>query len=407
MVAESRPHPGFDTRLWAILAAGVLVAGVLAAVTRGEAYDMESYRLVRDALDHAPLHVYTDFEARGIIRWPYPPGFFPLIDLAGRLDGLASFDFLIRVPSILATAAIAWLVQDFLGRRGADPRTRLAAAALVSLGPAFLLTAGVHGQFDAVAILPGVAAVAVWERMDGPARAVVAGVLLGAGGAVKTYPLLLVLALLPSVRSRREAGVLLAATAAPLLVAFAPFALEGTLPERKIFEYRGLPGVGGLSLLVQPNVATGVLGMGAVPLNPLSTFLVEHGGVVVAAALLAVAAVGARSRAGALEMSVLLWLAVYAFGVNFFFQYLVWGLPFFLMAGYLREVAVAQLWLLGPAAVYYLRPWDETLVATAYTAAMLAAYAGVVYALVMVARRLWRRGGPAQSSAGGAGPRRT
>src|SRR5687767_11377424 len=138
MAAESRPGPW----LWAVLAAGVAVACVLAAVTRGEAYDMESYRLVRDALERAPLHVYTDFEAQGIIRWPYPPGYFPLVDLAGRLDGLVAFDFLIRLPSILATAAIAWLVQDVLGRRGADARTRLAAAALVSLGPAFLLTAG-------------------------------------------------------------------------------------------------------------------------------------------------------------------------------------------------------------------------------------------------------------------------
>lgn len=65
-------------------------------------------------------------------------------------------------------------------------------------------------------------------------------------------------------------------------------------------------------------------------------------------------------------MAVLLWLAVYAFGVNFFFQYLVWGLPFFVMAGYIRSTLVVQLLVLPPTLLFYLRPWHEVGVAAVY-----------------------------------------
>src|SRR5207302_10782054 len=105
---------------------------------------------------------------------------------------------------IAADAAIAWLVQAGLGRAGASDRTRLSACALVALGPAFALISGMHGQIDSVAILPAVLALVVWER-GGSRRALAAGLLIGRAASIKTAPGLMVLALLPSVRSRREA----------------------------------------------------------------------------------------------------------------------------------------------------------------------------------------------------------
>jgi len=395
----------FAPLLWAIIALGVVAATIIALSTAGDPYDMESFRLVRAALDRGPLEPYALFAHQGILRWPYPPAYFPWIWVSGSLAGHAlPFEFFVRLPSILADAGVAWLVQDFLGRRGADARTRLLAAALVALGPSFLAISGHHGQFDALAILPGVAAVSIWERAEtGAPRALAAGLLIGVGGALKTVPLLLLLALLPSVRSRREALTLLAAAALPLVVAFAPFAVAGKLPSPQVLTYRGLPGAGGLSLLAQPELSLATLGIRGTGFSGLSDALVRHGGLLVGAGLLAVAAVGARSRPRALDLAVLLWLAVYAFGVNFFFQYLLWGLPFFLMAGYVREVLVAQAVLLLPTLIFYLRPWHRPVVAVAYTAAMLLLLVACFGAFALLARRLLRTPFGAQSSAGRAG----
>lgn len=394
----------FRPLLWGVIALGALAATALALATHGDTFDMESYRLVRDGLDRGPLEPYAVFAQQGIVRWPYPPAFFPWIYASGHLAGHGlSFEFLIRLPSILADGALAWLVQDFLGHRGASGRVRLAAAALISLGPSFLAISGYHGQFDALAILPGVAAVSIWERTEGGSRALAAGLLIGVGGALKTVPLLLLLALLPSVRSRREALTLLAAAALPLAVALAPFALAGKLPPAIVFSYRGLPGAGGLSLLVQPDLSLGVLGIRGVQYSGLSVALGRHGALLVGAGLLAVAAVGVRSRARALDLAVLLWLAVYAFGVNFFFQYALWGLPFLLMAGYVREVLVAQAVLLPAALILYLRPWHRPIVGVAYTSAMLLVVAASLGGFALLARRLLRAPRDSQSSARTAG----
>lgn len=349
------------------------LALVIASLTRGEPFDMESFRLVRDALNRGPLDVYSYFAHRGVTRWPYPPAFFPWIWASGAVaaHGGPSFAFMIRVPTILADAAIAWIVQDWLGRIGRSAGERLLAAALVSLGPSFVVIAGYHGQFDAVAILPGVLAVSLWPRMRSPWRAVVVGLLIGLGGALKTVPLLLVLAVLPTARSRREFVTLLGAAAVPLLVAFAPYAVAGGLPAAHALSYRGLPGVGDLSLAAQPNLAQLALGIANPRASGLTEFLIRHGTLVVVAGLLAVAAIGAYTRAEAPQMATLLWLAVYAFGVNFFFQYLVWGLPFFLMAGYLRSVLWVQLLLILPTVLFYLGPWHAESLAVLYDVVMI------------------------------------
>jgi hypothetical protein len=380
----------FRSSLWLILALGAVVAGVTAALTKGDPYDMESFRLVRDALNHGPLDVYTYFAHRSIIRWPYAPAFFPWIWASGAVAsaGGPGFAFMIRVPTILADGAIAWIVQDWLGRVGRSPGERLLAAGLVSLGPSFVVIAGYHGQFDAVAILPGVLAVSLWPRMQSPRRAIVVGLLIGLGAALKTVPLLLLLAVLPTARSRRELITLLLAAAAPILVAFAPFAFAGTLPALHALSYRGLPGAGDLSLAVQPSLAQLTLGIANPGASGLTEFLIRHGTLVIAAGLLVVAAVGARSRAGAPQMASLVWLGIYAFGVNFFFQYLVWGLPFFLMAGYLRSVLVAQLVLIGPTVLFYLRPWHEPSLAVVYDIVMIGMWAIAVCAFFALS---WQR----------------
>jgi hypothetical protein len=62
-----------------------------------------------------------------------------------------------------------------------------------------------------------------------------------------------------------------------------------------------------------------------------------------------------RYRPAPVDGAVLVWLAVYAFLPNFFMQYLIWGLPFFIMAGYLREVAILQAALAPATVIYYVQ----------------------------------------------------
>lgn len=382
----------FRLSLWGILALGIVVSTGIAAVTSGDPYDMQSFALVRDALGGGAFSVYSHFAHIGVDRWPYPPGFFPWIWLSGRVAaaGGPTFPFMLRVPVILADAAIAWLVQDFLGTAGKSHQLRLLAAALVSLGPSFIAIAGYHGQFDAVAILPGVLALSLWCRPENRSRAIQAGLLIGLGGALKTVPLLLVLALLPTARSRREGLTLLLAAAAPVILSFLPFAIAGTLPSAHVLAYRGLPGVGDLSLVAQPDLAGYALGISVPGFSGVSQALIHHGGALVALGLLAVAAVGAKSRAPAPQLAVLLWLAVYAFGVNFFFQYLVWGFPFLLMAGYVRSVLVGQLLLLAPTLIFYLRPWHHSILAVLYALVMIPLWGAALGAFLVLAWQLLR-----------------
>lgn len=379
--------------LWALIAVGTLVRLVLAATTDGVAYDLESFSIVNTALrDGDPFGFYAVVNESGAFgpypRWPYPTGSLPLVLAVGSLaDALGvGLDHLIRVPFIAADAAIAWLVASFLGRRGASERTRLGAAALVALGPAFAGISGFHGQMDAPAILPAVLALWVWERLDGPQRALLAGALIGVGGAVKTAPLLMVLALLPSARSRREGLTLMAAAAAVPLAALLPFLVADPGSVLSSLRYRGAPGLGGISLLAQPALPTGWLAGENVPLNGLSRALLDWGIVVTLPVLLGVAAFALRRRLAALDAAVLLWLAFYVAGVNFFMQYLVWGLPFLLMRGHLRAVAALQLALL-PALVLTYSSSPDTLIWLLYTPPVLLAWAVAVVALVRIATR--------------------
>src|SRR5258708_7967034 len=164
----------FKCWLWSLIAIGTLVRLLLAHFGTGVEYDLHSYEIVYSALRHDALHLYTTVNSVQQSRWPYPPGYLPWIAFVGSVLG-SHFRLLMHLPPIVADAAIAWLVADFLGRRGADYRARLAAAGLVALGPSFIAISGYHGQLDSLAILPAVAALRYWEIGDPRRRAVWSG----------------------------------------------------------------------------------------------------------------------------------------------------------------------------------------------------------------------------------------
>ena len=220
-------------KLWllVLLAAGTALRVVLAFATYGSEYDQASFAFIHDALSSSGLDVYAARDGFGAPRWPYPPAFFPWITASGELSSAtgAAFHGLIALPTIMADAALAWVVQGFLGKRGKSPADRLVAAGLIALGPSFVLISGYHNHFDSLAILPAVCALSIWDqRGEGGNAALKAGLLIGVGCALKTVPILMLLALIPTARSRKE-GITLttAAIAVPAVLVRALSPLRG------------------------------------------------------------------------------------------------------------------------------------------------------------------------------------
>jgi uncharacterized membrane protein len=252
---------------------------------------------------------------------------------------------------VAADIVLAWLVARELARRGASTGIQAIAAAVIAFGPSFVVSSGIEGQIDAVAILPAFAAVLVWERADSERRALIAGLLIGAGAAVKTVPILVLLALLPTAVSRREMlRVSVCALGVPALLLL-PFLLADASGTFEALRYGGFPGAGGIGLVLQPGLARHYLG--DYDLSSANTALQSFGWVMTAIGV-AVAAVAAfRARLPAMPASALIWLAVYATGVNWYPQYLAWGVPFLLVDGLTVPVAAAEIALLPTLLVAY------------------------------------------------------
>ena len=344
--------------LWAMVAAGVAARLVLGFAFYGQAYDQDSFAMVREALARSPIDLYGSV---GEFRWPYPPAYFLWIAVA---DGVAdstglAFHGLVSVPAMAADVGIAWIVQMHLGRKGADERSRLAAAGLVLLGPAFVAISGYHGQIDSVAMLPAVAAVALWDR-GGARRGLTAGALIGVGIAVKTIPGLILLALLPSARSRGEAAALLGAAAAVPLVLLAPYLVHDAGAVMQALEYppRGTAGGIGLISTLAPNA--------------LLEAVLDHATIWNALWLLALALALWRARLAPTRAAVIVWLAAYVFATGFYLNYFVWGLSFILLDGGLVLAAGIQAAALAPLVVTYGGLFGTALAARTFQLPMLA-----------------------------------
>jgi uncharacterized membrane protein len=373
--------------LWTVLALGVVGRLVISFATYGSVYDIESFVLAADQLRESPLEFYAGLEALGR-SWPYPPLYFPWIVGADALSEATFLPFhaIIALPSIAADAAIAWIVQDYVGRRGASERDRLLAASLVAFGPAFVLISGYHGQIDSVAILPAVAALAVWDRGGGGQRAPLAGFLIGLGAAVKSVPIVMLLALLPSRRDLREGVTLVAAALGTLFAVVLPWLISepGHLIEG--LSYTGVPGAGGITLVVQPEMAARWLTEWVEP-NAVHEFLFDNRKLVNALIAASLAAFLLRRRSTALRAAVITWLAIWAFGTGFFFQYLVWGLPFLIMAGHWRLVVALQALVVVPAYLFYTGPWESSGVVPVYATLMILLWAIALAGLLVLGRR--------------------
>ena len=378
-----------------IIAAGAAIRLVLAFALFGHG-DILAFQVAYQYLDANGLDFYAvnlEQPFGGGYVWPYPPAALAWVFAAGRFaaaSGLA-FDAVVQLLPILADVGIAIAIYVWLGWRGASERLRLAGLALVMLGTSFIAISGYHGQIDSAAILFGVLGVMAWERAGPANRALIAGALIGVGATIKWIPLLLVLALLPSVRSWTEAAKLMIAAAIIPLVVLAPFFAAQPEAVSLLPSYSAFPGLG---LVLQPELAQSWATIDFIGLSNLSDpviFLNDNAGRITIAVLLVLGAFMLRYRPAPIDAAVLVWLAIYAFSPNFFLQYMVWGLPFFIMAGYLWQTAVLQAVLLAPTVIFYLAPWPNGDVGIPYAVIMIGLWAFWVGALAVLLARVVRR----------------
>lgn len=355
-------------RLFALIALGTAIRLVVVYTTDGTLYDIESYAQVYEALKAEKLGAYGVLDPT---RWPYPPGYMPWVAVAGELRELVPFERGIRFGSVLADAAIALVVQDLIRRAGGDERRRLVGAGLIALGPLFVGVAGFNGQVDPAATLPALLAYWVWTRPGQRHRGLAAGALLGVGGAIKTVPLVLALPFAAAARDVREGAAVLVGAGAVMAAAILPFfvATPGMLDT--ITNYQGVPGWGGIGLLVEPTYAAHFLS-GELRFDPAVVDFLRGTlpKLLLLPALAGLAVLLLWRRPDVLTGICVTYLVVYVFGVNLFISYLVWWLPFLVVRGHFAAVAAVQL-CLAPAQV------------TVFAAPVGFAWAIVVYSLAM------------------------
>lgn len=394
-IADAQVAAVNDTRwrLVVILLSGLVVRVSLAFATFGDSYDIRLFEWVGAGIRDAPLNLYR------LGTWPYPPVYAWWAAVAGKIATLTALPFhgVVQIAPIAFDLGIAIVAWWWAGSMGAAPRVRAMATAAVALGPSFIVISGYQGQFDSVAILPALLGCVIWAR-DREGRAVPTGLLIGVGATLKTVPGLMLLAVLATSRSRSETlRVTLSALVVPAL-ALAPYLLRDPGRVVHALRYSGIPGVGGLSLVVQPSLADGWLAAGeaggSYTVSSHTMLLFRWSPVLVGLALAVTFVLLRARRVPVFEAAVLLWLVVYIFGSNFFFQYLIWILPFLVLSSRIRWAIALQCLAIGPAVVFYNRPFSATWIVDGHKVVMIGFWCAFAFSGVRLASRFYRERTP-------------
>lgn len=337
-------------------ALGVVVALALLArippallLPVGAGYDIDSFRLVGTALLNGE-EVYSSAAAG---RHPYLP--FQMFLIGGALWAAeqTSLPFVvwIKLPAVLADAAITAALFQTLRRRDPSGTTAVSGAALYALNPVSLLVSAYHGQFDALPTLLLLLAWSTWRARRGSSAAA-----LGAAILNKSWPLLFLPIVVMRLRARRARlgytllalGIPLGATAVYLLRFNAdPLVLMRPLT------HTGVPGYWGISAVI-------ALGARWAPaLQPAYELLLRAAPwLLLLTGLLALWRTRRQSALDALVTTILTLLAV---SVGMGIQWLLWVVPFALLAGARRWLTwysiMAVILLLTQLYGLHMVPW--------------------------------------------------
>ena len=189
--------------LWVSLVVAAAARVLFAAMTSRHytPHDVASYfhsagQLVlhrQDPLSHLPGREWNFLEL------------MPYVFAAEIKSGLP-WVYAAKIAPIAADVVLTWLVCRLAG---ADGRTR---ALQYALNPVSLLVVSLHGQVEPVALAFGLGGVLLAREE----RWFPAGLLVGAAIAAKTWPVLILLAIIPATRPRRAAELVGGAAVVPV-----------------------------------------------------------------------------------------------------------------------------------------------------------------------------------------------
>jgi hypothetical protein len=360
----------------------------------GAGYDIESYRLVTDAL-LSGREVYT----AALGRHPYLPFQMYIMGAMSSLAAATGLPYVaaIKLPVVLADVALTGLIYASASRSAPRPWAAYAAL-LYALNPVSILVTAYHGQFEAITLLLLVLAWLAWDT-GRPERSAVA---LGFAILNKTWPVVFLPALFIRLRGWRSKAVYTAiAVGIPALfvAAYLIFFAADPLPMlRRALTHRGVAGYWGPGAVLNPAA-------GLYPgLQPLVDALLALRSWLLAAAVL-FATWWTRREEALLDALLTILLAMLAVTVGFGIQWLVWPIPFALLAGdyrWLKRYSLAGALMLA-VHLYglHLYPWlAEWLPAAADWVVRLSALPAWLVVVAWLAARLRRarvsRPAPAQ-----------
>lgn len=346
--------PRWSGRPWSVVLLATLLARLLPMLFLpvGAGYDIESFHLVGEALLSGE-DVYT---SAAIHRHPYLPLQMYLIGLALFLAQLTPLPFVVwvKMPPLLADVAITALIYRAGYRQSQSARTATLAALLYALNPISVLVSAYHGQFDAIPVLLLLLA---WYYWHFGRRCLPSAIALGFAVLSKTWPIVL----LPIVLIRlRPAKQLVLYTAVTLLVPISftvayiiAFRPELTPMLGRALTHTGPDGYWGLSALLA------VGGKFSDDFQRLyETMVAFRRWLLAAAGLLAL---WFTRKQAALDALTTVLLCVFAVSSGMGIQWLLWLVPFAILAGdtrWLRLYSLAgMLFLLVQLYGLHMYPW--------------------------------------------------
>lgn len=313
---------------------------VLASIFANDIIDVRNYQQVAEVIDR--------FGISGLYRhtpdiYPYPPLWAGFEVAAHRLarHNILSFSLAIRLPIIAADAGIVAVIWQWVHRHNGSSRQAMRAAMIYALNPVSIIVSCWHGQFDALPLFWAALAMmcTAWQWQ---------AIALSIGIALKSFPVLLVPAFLwhlQPLRRQVQFGLL---ALVPVLLLLAPFVVDdASAVVRELFGYRG-------------HALLGIM----VPVRTVYVPLVgERFPVETTRQLISLSAYGflllyalivwyAKRQSISVPMqATLIFLLFYVVYAGIAPQYLLWVLPFMIMAARPGAViiysAVSTLALLG------------------------------------------------------------
>ena len=244
MTAPSEPADGSASRLWTVLAVAFLLRLLLLLATDRVDVDVLRYWKVGTHL----LDVsWNPYQAPRL--YPYPPLWMWMEAGSAWLarESGVSFALLVRLPVLAAEVALVALLARLAGRP---------AAWVYALHPVSLLVSACHGQFDAIAMLFVLLAVAAQRAGRFDRAALGLAVAIG----LKSFPVLLLPVFLLATPARDRIRWALFATL-PVAVSLLPFAWHDLAAvRRELFGYGGVADFGWIAVVRAARfLATGAL----------------------------------------------------------------------------------------------------------------------------------------------------